>query len=44
MAVNEPVAGSEHIPVLSQPYSTTEFYIGLCLAVSSSVFIGKFSS
>lgn len=44
MSVNKPDAGNEHTSVFSQPYNTTEFYIGLCLAVSSTVFIGKFSS
>jgi hypothetical protein len=41
MAFSSPEVVSEHTPVLSQPYDKAEFYIGLCLAVSSSVFIGK---
>ncbi|XP_021929559.1 magnesium transporter NIPA2 isoform X2 [Zootermopsis nevadensis] len=41
MSVNKPDAGNEHTSVFSQPYNTTEFYIGLCLAVSSTVFIGS---
>jgi hypothetical protein len=41
MAVNEPDVGSERNSVFSQPYNTTEFYIGLSLAISSTVFIGK---
>jgi hypothetical protein len=42
MAFGNPEVVSERTPVLSQPYDKREFYIGLCLAISSSVFIGKF--
>jgi hypothetical protein len=41
MALDNPDVVSERAPVLSQLYDKTEFYIGLCLAISSSVFIGK---
>jgi drug/metabolite transporter (DMT)-like permease len=41
MAFNEREVGSEPISVVSQPYDVTEFYIGLSLAVSSTVFIGS---
>jgi hypothetical protein len=44
MAFNKPEVGSEPISVFSQPYDSTEFYIGLSLAVSSTVFIGELPS
>jgi len=44
MAFSEPEVGSEPIPVVIQAYGVTEFYIGLSLAVSSTVFIGKLLS
>jgi hypothetical protein len=44
MAFNNPEVGSEPVSVVSQPYDATEFYIGLSLAVSSTVFIGKLLS
>jgi len=44
MAFDKPEVGSEPISVVIQPYGVTEFYIGLSLAVSSTVFIGKLLS
>jgi hypothetical protein len=44
MAFIKPEVESEPASVVSQPYGVTEFYIGLSLAVSSTVFIGKLLS
>jgi hypothetical protein len=44
MAFNKPEVGSEPISAVSQPYDSTEFYSGLSLAVSSTVFIGRLLS
>jgi len=41
MAFDKPEVGSELNSVSSQPYDVTEFYIGLSLAISSTIFIGK---
>jgi hypothetical protein len=41
MGFDKSEVGSEHVSIVSQPYDATEFYIGLSLAVSSTVFIGK---
>ena len=40
MAVTKTDSGTMEEQVFGQPYDTTEFYIGLALAISSSVFIG----
>jgi hypothetical protein len=42
MVFDSPEVISERAPVVGQLYDKTEFYIGLCLAISSSLFIGKY--